>query len=595
MSELGQMKNDDKSIFKALELFVKTLRDCQDIVPMQLARALEQLKTFPLLDSPDLHSLIELNLDIHQRWLGEDINGFTPYIRHDDLRESDATKLLQQWAKNAFSTFLGHLRHKIGTVSDPAVVIDLRHGMLELWFSNQRHLTGVDTSEVLDGVRDAFNNRLQDLIHQHCAGLGNVASAVSSLLERWEAGVSDACPRMWDHAITSTDYSSGAKVLKEALSVRAYGRTMPVDAVSAAYKKWLDGVRSLEDVIKKLREKRWMDELDDLDDDDDDDVLENKQILLSEDDPRLLQETLQKDLEQTFEKLRHQMRLHAEALQPPSISNDSPTAGHKSCFLLRVWRVFTSSVPSSYPSSSLESTFTRDLQAQVSKVVLHQPVLQCEKRLGKISGQHQLQVRVLWEGDPQLPVLPSPYAFRLLHDVVRSMACFGADIWTPQAVKVLQQQLRQSLAPVMGEFPEVTTTINGHKPRSPPNINQVPDEAEEANNSRPSNEQDNAANDNEKRSDPKETHPTEPDGDAPSEPKGPSEQVMRDIKIQRLFDTLYLQNATGAASSDVEDALDRTQSTVEENLQLAPADTKPLKKSAEAYWTRTKLLFALLA
>ncbi|KAI4179588.1 MAG: hypothetical protein LQ346_007165 [Caloplaca aetnensis] len=593
MSELGQVKTDDKSIFKALGLFVKTLRDCLDIVPMQLARALEQLKASPLLHSPDLRSLIELNLEIHQQWLGEDINGFTPYIRHDDLRKPDATKLLQQWAKNVFSTFLGHLRHKVGTVSDPAVVVDLRHGMLELWFSNQRHLTGVDTSEVLDGVRDAFNNRLQDLIHQHCADLGNVASAISSLLERWEAGVSDACPTMWDHAITSTDYSSGGQVLKEALLIRAYGRTAPVDAVSVAYAKWLIGIRSLEDVIKKLREKRWMDELDDLDDDDD--VLENKQILLSEDDPRLLQDTLQEGVEQTFHKLRHQMRLHTEDLQAPDDFSRSPTAGHKSSFLLRVWRVFTSGVPSSYPNPSLESTFTRDLQAQVSKVVLHQPLIRCERRVGKISHQHQLQARVLWEGNPQLPVLPSPYAFRLLHDLVRSMAGFGADIWTPQAIKILQQQLSQSLAPVMGRFPEGKTTVNGHGPGSPPNINQVSDEAEAANNSHPSNEQDNADNDNEEHSDSKEAQPPVPDGDAPNEPKGPSGQVVRDIRIQRLFDTLYLQNATGTARSDVNDALDHTQSTIEEHLQLSPADTKRLKKSAEAYWTRTKLLFALLA
>ncbi|KAL8898205.1 MAG: hypothetical protein Q9207_006823 [Kuettlingeria erythrocarpa] len=596
MSDLGQVNTDDKSIFKALGLFVKTLRDCQDMIPMQLARALEQLKTSPLLHSPDLRSLIELNFDIHQQWLGEDINGFTPYVRHDDLRKADATKLLRQWAKNAFSTFLGHLGHKLGRISDPAVVVDLRHRMLELWFSNQRHLTAVDTSEVLDGVRAAFNNRLQELIHQHCAGLGKVASAVSSLLERWEAGVSDACPTMWDHAITSTDYSSGGKVLKEALSVRAYGRTTPVDAVSVAYSKWLDGMRNLENVIRKLREKRWTDGLDDLDDDDDD-VLENRRILLSEDDPRLLQDTLQKGVEQTFHKLQHQIRLHTEDLQATDDFSRSPAVGQKSCFLLRVWREIISGLPSNYPNSSLESTLARDLQAQICKVVLHQPLICCIRRISRTSRQHQHRVRILWEGDPQLPVLPSPYAFRLLHDVVRSMAGFGADIWTPQAVKILQHQLRQSLAPVMGEFPQVRTTINGHSPRSPPNIIQVSDEAEEANNSGPSNKQDNTDNDNdnEKHSDTKDAHPTEADGDAPEEPTGPSEQVVRDIKIQRLFDMLYLQNATGAASSDANDALGHTQSTIEANLQLPPADTKRLKKSAEAYWTRTKLLFALLA
>ncbi|KAL8754332.1 MAG: hypothetical protein Q9184_005139 [Pyrenodesmia sp. 2 TL-2023] len=591
MSELGQVKNDDRSIFKALALFVKTLRDCQDIVPTQLARALEQLKTTPLLQSPDRQSLMELNLDVHQRWLGEDINGFTPYIRHDDLQKTDATRLLTKWAKNAFSSFLGHLRHQIEAVNDPAVIIDLRQGMLELWLSSQRQLIAIDTSEVLKGVRDAFNDRLQNLIHQHCAGLEDIASTIASLLENWETGVSDAYPSMWDDAITSTGAGFGAKALKEELSIRACGRTLPVHAVSVAYVKWLDGIRNIEDTIKKVQEKRWADDLDDLDDDE---ILENKQVLLSEDDPRLLQDTLQKSIEQTFRKLQRQMRLHVEELQATDDLIYNPTAGHKCCFLLRVWREITSDIPSSYPNPSLKSSFSTDLRSQLSSVVLHQPLLRCRKHVSKTSRQRQLPVRVLWEGDPQLPVLPSPYTFRLLHDVVRSMAGFGADVWTSQAVKKLQDQLRKSIAPILGELPKATSPVNGHDSDSPPSVNQVPDEAEETITSSTHNEQSNAENDVEKNSNPEQTQPTESDGKDPTMPSGPSEEVARDIKIQRLFDTFYLQNATSTVSSGTDDALDHTQSTIETHLQLSLADTKRLKKSAEAYWKRTELLFALL-
>ncbi|KAL8922557.1 MAG: hypothetical protein Q9208_005060 [Pyrenodesmia sp. 3 TL-2023] len=590
MSELGKVKNDDKSMFKALALLVKTLRDCHDIFPTHLARALEQLKTTPLLQFSDIRSLMELNLDVHQRWLGEDINGFTPYIRHDDLQRTDATRLLANWAKNAFSSFLGHLRHKLEAVSNPAIIIDLRQGILELWFSDQRQLIAIDASEVLEGVRSAFNDRLQDLIHQQSTGLEDVASTIDSLLEQWEVGVSDVCPTMWDDAITSTGTDLGGKALKEGLSIRAYGRTMPVQVVSVAYSKWLDGIRKLEDVIKKVREKRWTDDIDDLGDDDD--ILENKQVLLGEDDPRLLQETLQKSVEQTFHKFQHQMRLHVEELQATDDLSSNPTAGHKLCFLLRVWREMTNDIPSSYPNPNFESTLTSDLRSQLSNVVLHQPLLRCRKRVSKTSSQQRLQARVLWEGDPQLPVLPSPYAFRLLHDVVRSMAGFGPDVWTPQAVKILQQQMRRSIAPIMGQLPEAQSPINGHDSKSPPDINQVTDATDDTDILRPQSEQHNFEKVDEKHPD---LEQTPPDGDAPTASKGPSEEVVRYIKIQRLFNTLYLQNATSTVGSSTDDALDHTQGTIETDVQLPNIDMKRLKKSAEAYWKRTELLFALLA
>ena len=105
------MKKEDGAL-QALRLYVKTLKDSQTLLPGQLAYGLERLKAVSIFKSNDLHSLIELNLDVYERWIDEDIKSFTPYVRHDDLSKIEAEKLLKQWARTTVSKFLEGLRER---------------------------------------------------------------------------------------------------------------------------------------------------------------------------------------------------------------------------------------------------------------------------------------------------------------------------------------------------------------------------------------------------------------------------------------------------------------------------------------------------
>ncbi|KAI4095340.1 MAG: hypothetical protein LQ344_001638 [Seirophora lacunosa] len=599
MSELGKKADGNMGIFRSLRTFVKTLKDAQNIAPAQLARALENLKANPLLQSPDLNSLTELNLDIHQRWLGDDITIFTPYVRHDDLQKPEATRILNRWAKDAFSSFLDDLRSKLSNVENPASILDLRQEMLELWLQSRQLSTPVDVSEVLRGIQEVFIDRLKYLIHQHCARLGGLASTIASILDHWETGISDDCPPMWDNAVTAVATGPGGKVLKEALLARAHGRSRPVQTTTAAYAEWLDGIRDLESVIEKSRKKRWADDLDSLDEDDD--VLENSQSLLSEEDPRILQDTLQTAIASNLHKLQDSVRIHADDLQA-SRDEDHATTGHKACFLLRIWWDIASHLPSSHSNPNLHPNFVNALQSQLSEAVLRQPLLQAEKRLSKTLRQTQLRARVLWEGDPPLPVLPSPQAFRLLHDVVRSMAAFGADVWTPQAVGILKRRIREALAPLLGRLSEGAKPVNGQSPThdkksSEQHASTTPDANDEQ--AVPEKQEgDDVLLQAETREDVEEPLPVDRTAAKVSrEPSGgPSEEVARDMAVQRLFDVLYLQHATSVEKGpDAEDALGRIQSVVVEGLDLQSGDVQRMSRGAEAYWKRTELLFALLA
>ena len=295
---MGQGDDGHDSMLLALKLYVKTLKDTQAVIPVKLAHALEGLKSVPLFKSQDVYSLVELNLDVHERWIGDDIRTFTPYIRHDDLSKAEAERSLEKWAKTAFDSFLAGLRNRIQDVEDPGRLIDLRRQVLELWLSNHQHPTGVDSTETLDGLREVFNLQCTRLIRIRTSKLGQVSFAVKNILRDWQPGVSDLTPSLWDSSMTSMEFENGGIPFRERLANRLAGKNDVLNRVSLEYVSYLKSIEDLEEMIKKLREARWADDVDDVDDEDD--LLDNKQVLLSEDDPRLLQGELNIDLDGAY-------------------------------------------------------------------------------------------------------------------------------------------------------------------------------------------------------------------------------------------------------------------------------------------------------
>ncbi|KAL8800091.1 MAG: hypothetical protein Q9200_007354 [Gallowayella weberi] len=601
LSELGQRNEDNRGPSKSLSLIIKTLGDCQGIFPAQLARALESLKATPLLHSSDVQSLQRLNLDIHQRWLGEDINSFIPYVRHDDLHKMEATRLLEQWAKHALSSFLRDLRAMIEKDGNPTIIVQLRQEMLHLWLSNKSHFRGIGTSNVFDGIRDAFNGRLRSLIHQHTTKLSDIGALIGTLLRTWKSGVSDACAPMWDDAIISMDTASGGQALRDALSIRASGRSEPVKAMAEAYASWLYGVNELEQMMTKLQEKKWTDEIDDMEDDED--TLEDLQNTLSEDDPHLLHKTLEDNLEDSFEELRNAIQVHAGNLEIHGA--DTVVSAHKATFLLRTWRDISNRLPSIYRDLELETSFTPMLQKQVSRTALHHPISQCDRGISKALHHKQLQARALWEGEPQLPLLPLPWTFKLLHETVKSMAGFGVDIWTPQAVNVLKQQFRDAMAPIVKKLLEEKRQMNGDDTNGDPDDEPPPALKENSESDHPNGNDEDEKPNVETSLEREPVSKSQTNGDTPSHLTGPSNGVIRDMRIQRLFDAMYLDYATTinrSVSDDVDsssmlpDRFDSAQSYLLDDLAEFPDEWfNRMRKNAEAYWKRTELLFALLA
>lgn len=579
--------NDD--LLLALQLYAKTLKDTQTVIPGQLAHALEKLKAIPLFRSQDVYSLMELNLDVHERWIGDDIKAFTLYIRQDDLTKVEAEMLLKQWATQAVSNFLSGLRKRIEVVKKPPELLDLRRQVLELWLSDHHHSTCIDSAETLDGLRNMFIIQAVRLIQSSVSKLDHVGSFVHGVLQNWQPGISDSSLSLWDASMTSMEISTGSKAFRESILNRSLGKNESLAEMSVGYARFLGSIESLEEMIQKLRETGWDGGVDELDNEDN--LLDNKRVLLSEDDPRLLQEELNNALHERFAELQTTLhKLHDYF--------DKGNRGQQAAYLIRTWRELRQHLPNSYQNAGLGLSSIPVLQSTLADEALRIPLERCSRRVGNLYHVKSQQARPLWEGDPELPILPSAWLYRFLFDLASSMTALGGDLWTPQATDALKRALIPSITPLV-QGVAATEPTNGRVNGELSDIDETKTEDEVAKDvgeeelergkregKEPMNGENLADNINGQVS----------RALANGHPVARVKEEPRDAKIQRLFDICYLINATAVKDMNPEDnELIELQENLEQVLALDSRGVGRVKKDAGEYWKRTSLLFALLA
>ena len=565
-----------ENMLLALRIYVRTLKDTGAVAPGQLANALERLKSVSLFKSQEVYSLIELNLDIHGRWIGDDIKTFTPYIRHDDLSKAEVDVSLKQWAKKAFSAFLDGLSNRILGVQDPLLLVQLRGEVLELWLSNRQNSMGIDSIETLDGLRDVFNSQATRIIERRASVLADIGSMVEQILRNWQSGSSGLTLSLWELSTSSMDMANVGKAFRENLMTRSIGKNESLDAVSRQYTAFLEGMEAVEEMIRTIRQTKWIDEADDVDDEED--PLDSKQVLLSEDDPGLLQEKLNNALHKAYADLQGVLtRLHPH--------DKDANCGHRSSFLIRIWREVRQRLPKGYQNNDLGLTSIPTLQRMVINEALGTPLERCTKRISRMSARKSLRERLLWEGDPELPVLPSAWTYQFLVDLASSMSSYGSDLWTAQAANGFKRGLIPSIEPILRWRQEAE--MNGHAKSEDINADTIDPGNEELVNG----EIDEQGEQEAKDSSTEKANRALANGQ-PSDNK----EKAKDAKIQRLFDVIYLTDAFAVKELDSADnALICLQDSLTQDLALDGQSVERMKMNAQEYWKRTALLFALLA
>lgn len=551
----------------ALKLCIQTCLDTQTVFPRRLAEALTKLKAHPLVQDPDVRALYELNLDVHDRWIGDEARNYTPWPRHDELQRPEAEKMLHKWSKDAIAAFLKGIKKAIEGEDRLKEVANLRSELIETWILSGSRMAGVKSVNVLDDLRDTMNEKLESIVRDRTRGLDRVVSGLTTQVDSLPTQAPTLS--LWDTS-NSSDLSNGAQSFKSTILDTYQGRVKHVNTLTSAFDEWMDSVLEVKGIVKSMKEARWDDTFaDDVDGDSDDDLADSKQTLLSDDDPRLLEEVTQEALQEALQNLGTGFDKLVHSTTGP---DEGDSIIHKAVFILRVVREFGDRIPRlklQDKSTALVSPFsTASLESLYSVLSAHvaAPSIEMLDRSLTTTSKTKSNNHILWEGNPPLPGQPSPSTYRFLRELKKRMAALGSDLWAPSCVVALKAKVGGDVRGVIERHVESAKTVhtNGEE------LEKDGDEADEAD------EKDAEVNGD-----------AEKAGDTQTASNS-RELSERSLK-QLVFDGLYLQRfvATGDGKDDW--------TKMVEMAELNDKALERLKKSAADYARKTYLLFALLA
>jgi hypothetical protein len=555
----------------ALRLCIQTCQDTQTIFPRRLAEALAKLKAHPLIQDPEVRGLYELNLDVHDRWIGEEVRKYTPWPRHDELQRSEAERILHRWSKDTIAAFLKEVKSALEGEVRLAEVASLRQELIETWMLSGSRMAGVKLANVLDDLRDAMNEKLETIVRARTRALQDVVSELTSGLEKLPANESTPGLSLWSTTSDGKDLSNGAQTFKSTILNTQQGRDETTLGVTAAFDKWMNSVLEVKGIVKSMKDARWDDTfVDDIEENSDDDLGESKQILLSADDPRLLEDVTQEALGDSLQSLGSSFSKLAQIVA----NGEEEDSVRKAVFVLRVAREFGDRIPHlrlQERASSLPTPFTSDVLAPLhTALAAHVTRLTLEAYEASLTASVKVksQTHILWEGHPPLPSQPSPSAFRFLRELNKSMARLGSDLWAPAGVAVVKSKMSVDVMRLLEKHAESIKEFQSQKDDQPDTPAQ---DASETNGAEEG---------------------TETSADPVSSPSRDMELIDQRLK-QLLFDALYLQRFFGEntkASQSTDDLIKKI-----ELADLNDAAVQRLKKNAADYAKKTYLLFALLA
>ena len=414
----------------ALGLYTKTLQDVQALAPAKLADALVALKKDRLLEDPSLREMEILRLDVYRRWCGDEIQFYTPFIRHDDLDVTQAREMLTSWADRASDVLLRGLEKALEGMAEFKAIVELRTSTLKLWIAEGGKARGPDPSVMLNKLREVINKHMLRVLEAKVTKLRLVGSEVSAALDAWrEEGTTDRHRSLWDVASLDTDLTHGAARFTQDVVARLYGRNDAVSKAVASYKTWFRVVGDVGQVVDQLERQRWDNDVDEIEDEE---VIEERQQLLSRDDPQALGEHLNRLLVEAFRRLDEQLATLWNA------QREGPNRDAVAMYFLRLLRDIRAGLPDVEAARGFGLAVVPSLHETLAATVAVSPL---DEFATVALARKTVAGRSLWEGEPPLPGSPSAGVFRFLRNLMTAMGGAGGDLWSPSAVAALKRHL----------------------------------------------------------------------------------------------------------------------------------------------------------
>lgn len=480
MDEIVNSLQRDEDVVRngvyALNLCLQTSKDTQTIFPRRLAESLAKLKTQPLVQDRDVQALHELSLDVHGRWISDEARNYTPWPRHDELQRPQTERLLSAWSKQAISAFLTGITVELSKLQDLRQVARLRQELIEALIQSGVRMPGLQKSETLDNLRVAINSHLGSLVRSRTGNIRSVVATLQGILKNWPSSGADVETSLWTGRTIFVDINNGAQSFKSRILNTYQGRDEAVVRVIQAYDEWAESILETKSIIKLMKDTRWDDAFEeDSDESEDGSSFNSRQENLSNNDPAMLEGTARDALGNALKSLQQDMMDVVGQLLEDNHTHSIPRA----IFALRVMREVGDRVPrltlqektASRHPSPFRPAMLNPLYNALANFALQPAIGAYARNLDLYLKHCQNQEHVLWEGNPPLPVQPSPAAFGFLHRLCKRMGACGSDLWAPNARNVIKKVSRNTLFGVWEDKSKLLTAHMGgaDSQRSPMN------------------------------------------------------------------------------------------------------------------------------
>ncbi|KAL7788317.1 hypothetical protein V8C37DRAFT_388676 [Trichoderma ceciliae] len=613
-SEEGERVRSSDDVIQSLKLYARTLLDVQAFVPNKLSQALNALTKKPLLEDPSLQKLEGLRLDISERWCGEEIQYYTPFIRHDDLDGAQAREMFDSWVEKGEEVLVRGVKTTLEPMHDFKSITELRTNLLQLWIREGSKVRGVDPEDMQNKLRKAINAQMLAVLDSKVTKLHIVGSEVKATLESWKDGVTGKLPGLWDEEGYEDALSNGARPFLQEVASRFYGRSDAVSKALNCYYSWFHIIDDVKEVVEQLEKQRWDNDFDEIEDEE---TIEARQQLLSKYDPKTLQQKLDTSLDASFEALEKELQQLWEG------KSESGSSSAIAMYLIRVLRDIRRQLPQ---RGTIKDFGLSRVPALHQTIIISASASPLDEFVtAGLSGRVAIG-RPLWEGDPPLPNQPSPEAFQFLHGLLLSLSDAGVDLWTAAAMSSLKKHVSQRLCEAWNQelqsigfdkeeeeeeeeaAKEAKQDVKEEAKEPKEESEKETKEAEHGSGEeeKESKEDSQEGDDGEKKEEAgekeearegEEANVEEKDKDAEKEEDGSTSGngQFRDLYIQWLFDISLLRISIGNETGEAADQFQKLEEAVYERSGLEDPSRQHISKAAKSFWSRTSLLFGLLA
>lgn len=558
LSNISEKGRED--VLGGFEYYLQSLRTTTKLLGRQFLDAMRDLRSQPLLRSPDIQSLDDLDIASVQQFIPPEILSFVRWIKHPDGQESEMASVLEKWSNAAFREVCLGLKRAVDGLSDTSELLDFRARLLQIWLLVSSSTSTHSNPGVFEALRCICNTRIKDLLHAKARSLSAIASEIEAALKRAEDSTVVSSVPIWDHDFVAAPLGKGATSYKRQLVDRHLGQSKSTNTILASLQHWTAAMSTSLEKIQMLRTTRWIDFIEE--DDDDDDRTEGIERTLQRDDPDMYEQEHTSSLGTAIIQFQNRIKKFA--------GNLNQTETRKAIFLVRTIRGIYSHL-ATWSLQQQDLTILSSAAPQLHQLLatnITATLLDSIKPSSFVLKKQKIKaLSHLWEGDPPLPTHPSPPVFKLLQRLTSIMADQGSDLWSTDAVDALKRAVREGI---------MESRLFPRDPSEP--VNGAPDKLPPVNGNGP-------------------TH------QAQESESGPQQHVS----IQYLFDLLYLSHALGipeGTSDTPTKSVDPGSTALESRIlhsrqatssHLDSAAMTVLEGRARGYWARTGLLFGFLA